>query len=118
MPLRATAGNLISNSFSCRVNSLWLILEDASLVLSRGELTHAQQKSLSSILDGANQTLVDLQSLLHKYIRIETSPTNVTDRARQAWKKLRFEPDDVRDLRDRLTSHVVLLHAFNDSITR
>ena len=100
------------------MKSLWLTLEEASDVLAQKHLTEAQEKHLSSILDGANHTLRDLGGLLHKYIRVDVQAVNLQDKAKQAWKKIRFEPSDIEKLRGRLTAHVALLSAFNDSLTR
>ena len=101
-----------------RVKSLALILDDASVVLPQRRLTDGQRKSLPAMLDGIMQVLKDLSSLLRKYSVIETRPAGLLDKSKRILKRLSYEPEDIKNLRARLTSQVVLLHALNDSITR
>lgn len=37
---------------------------------------------------------------------------------RRAWKRLKWEPEDVRELRNRISSNVILLNAFNGQFAR
>jgi hypothetical protein len=64
------------------------------------------------------EVLVNLEQMLAKYDTVQTSDARFGDRMKRAWKRLEFEPDDIRELRDRLTSNVTLLSTYLGQLSR
>jgi Cdc6-like AAA superfamily ATPase len=62
--------------------------------------------------------LTALEKVLDKYRELDTSPKRIRDKSRRVWKRLKWEPDDIRDLRLRIVSSIGLLNAFNATIAR
>lgn len=62
--------------------------------------------------------LEELQTTLEKYRILERRPTDLSGKLRKAWKRVAWEPDDVRELRSRVTSNITLLEALNGRIIR
>ena len=62
-----------------------------------------------------------LNNALSKYEELSPVTKNESKalrfKARRVWKRLILEPEEVRELRSRLTSHVSLLDAFNGQVT-
>jgi hypothetical protein len=56
--------------------------------------------------------------MLYKYIELEPRQRAIGQRVKRAWKRLTWEPDDVRELRSRITSNVTLLNSFSEQFTR
>lgn len=42
----------------------------------------------------------------------------MSTKAKRVWKRLNWEPEDIRELRDRITSNVLLLSTFLGGISR
>lgn len=62
--------------------------------------------------------LTALEKVLEKYRDLDTNPKSIRDKSRRVWKRLKWEPDDIRDLRLRIVSSIGLLNAFNGTIAR
>ncbi|QKD59885.2 uncharacterized protein FOBCDRAFT_279486 [Fusarium oxysporum Fo47] len=70
-------------------------------------------QSLSrTIVDVCTRLLEEIQTVLLKYHALDDK----NGKARKIWKRLRWEPDDVKDMRQRLTSNIVLLSTINDTL--
>jgi Cdc6-like AAA superfamily ATPase len=67
-----------------------------------GDICHSCQK----VLDELNRTLV-------KYKELGSHQTNVGSKVKRAWKRLTLEPENIRDLRIRISVNINLLNAFN-----
>jgi hypothetical protein len=61
--------------------------------------------------------LTALDRVLDEYYGLDTKPKSFGDKSRRGWKRLKFEPDDIRDLRSRISSNIELLNAFNTNLT-
>ena len=79
-------------------------------------LTVGQKSDLEDFKLGCHNVLDELDKLLDKYNVLD--PTKAGGQRRKIWKRLKWEPDDVRELRSRLTSNVALLNAFNGALIR
>jgi Cdc6-like AAA superfamily ATPase len=55
---------------------------------------------------------------LVKYRGLESKPKSVGKKMRRAWKRLQWEPEDICDLRSRISSNISMLNAFNGQSTR
>lgn len=55
---------------------------------------------------------------LDKYRELNSGPEGVSKRMKRAWKRLKWEPGDIKELRSRISSNIILLNAFNGQLTR
>jgi hypothetical protein len=72
---------------------------------------------------GCYNVLNTLNKTLEKYQELSPDPKagdakSFRFKIRKGWKRLRWEPEDVKELRSRLTSNVSLLNTFNGQLTR
>lgn len=109
--------------FVFRVRSLSIIVEDVRVVLPQRNLTIEQGEKLADIFVGCQNVLDTLKRTLDKYQELDSDstysdPDSFSFKLRRGWKRLRFEPEDVRKLRSRITSNISLLNAFNGQLTR
>ena len=91
-------------------------LEDREDECPDRDLTNDQNADLEDFKLGCHNVLRELDKLLDKYCILCTKSSG--HKTQKIWKKLKWEPDDIRELRSRLTSNIALLTAFNASRTR
>ena len=94
------------------------MLQDVDIYLSEYELSQQQVMQLCEISDGCSKVLNRLEQTLTEYVDLDSADGNLKKRAKKAWKRLQWEPDDIRDLRGRVTEHLTLLNAFLSGILR
>jgi hypothetical protein len=101
-----------------RVKSLSNILRDLEDVLPQRNLSDQQKADGLDLTRGCSSILSGLEKIVDKYHGLDTSPKSLGDKSRRLWKRLKWEPDDITELRSRLTSNITLLNAFNGSLTK
>jgi len=106
-----------------RVKSLKIILEDVEIVLPQRDLTDDQDKVLRGIAEGCHNVLNTLKQQLEKYQELGLDPkgwdrNNLRFKVQRGWKRLRWDPRDVEELRSRIVSNISLLNAFYGRLTR
>ena len=95
------------------------ILQDIECVLSQQALTDWQKRALASVLEECHNVLIALGRVADENYSLKPSNTHgFRDKSRRAWKRLTLEPDDIQELRSRVTLSVGLLNAFNGSLIR
>ncbi|KAK4212166.1 hypothetical protein QBC37DRAFT_389070 [Rhypophila decipiens] len=100
------------------VRNLSIVLSDVDVTVSECELTQAQQNDLAEILSSCQTVLQDLEQVLGKFTELSsTNDPSLGMRARRVWKQLKWEPGDIRELRERIVSVVSLLHAYLGGIS-
>jgi hypothetical protein len=104
--------------FFARVRSLSIILEDVDVCLPEHDVTGTQEKNLVEILDSCSRVLEDTRAALNQYHDLRPEEQSLGKRVKKAWKQLNWEPDDIKDLRSRITSNTTLLNAFYEGYTR
>jgi hypothetical protein len=109
-----TSANLFSNN---RVRSLSIVLQDLE-VLSGRELNNEDTKELHEIASGCRNVLEKLELTLDKYRELGSGIKGVGRSIKRVWKRLKWEPDDIRDLRSRIVANVTLLNAFQGKLAR
>lgn len=89
-------------------------------MLSEPDLTAQQKAELRVISDGCLDVLQKLEQTLAKYSELSLAPSSsdVKNRVKRAWKRLKWEPEDIKELRSRIVANVTLLNAFQGKITR
>lgn len=88
------------------------------VVLPQRDLTDEQGKRLHSIADGCYSVLSKLEKTLDKYGELKSDPESVGKMVKRVWKRLKWEPEDITELRGRIISNISLLNAFNGQLTR
>jgi CRISPR/Cas system-associated protein Cas10 (large subunit of type III CRISPR-Cas system) len=95
-----------------RVRSLINILRDIEKVLPERELTSQQKTELDNVANGCFDVLTTLKETLKKYQELDSDPKTTGRKPRRVWRRLRWEPEDIRELRSRITATVSLLSVF------
>jgi NACHT domain len=101
-----------------RVRSLSIVLQDVEVVLFERQLTSQQEMELHVIAKSCREVLNSVEQTLGKYRDLASASEEVGQRARRAWKRFKWEPEEIRELRSRTTSNITLLNAFNGHLTR
>jgi hypothetical protein len=73
---------------------------------------------LKDITASCRNVLEELEKVLDKYSELDSKPNNVGKKVMRAWKRLKFEPEDISELRSRISSNVILLNTFNGRLVR
>ena len=82
------------------------------------ELSEKETGTLSSLMQGCHDILADMNKLLEKNENLGTTSSSSIARTQKAWKKIRWDVNEVNELRSRVTSSTVSLDAFNSSLAR
>jgi hypothetical protein len=96
-----------------RVKSLSNVIRDVEDTMRARELTDQQKMTLHGILNGCHNTLEALDKVLDEYYILDTRTKSFGGKTLKVWKRLKFEPDDIRDLRSRISANVGLLNSFS-----
>jgi hypothetical protein len=69
---------------------------------------------------GCRNVLEELKDTLEKHQELDSNSKARTfaRKARRVWKRVKWEPDDIKEFRSRITANVTLLNAFNGRITK
>ena len=103
----------ISDEVKCLSN----LLRDLDDIVPGRSFTQKQAVDLKDTLHACKNLLNDLDITVDKYqILDENSPTTLNARSRRIWKRLKWEPADIKELRARLASNISLLNAFLGTI--
>ena len=70
------------------------------------------------MVTGCRSVLEELRKLLDKHSEIGSSGGKLEQRAKKVWQRLNWEPKDVCEFRDQISSNVSLLNAIIGKITR
>lgn len=98
--------------------SLSITLQDVDVALEDHELSDVQRRHLEEITENCRNVLHELQKTLEKYRHLESCHKYLGTRRERVWMRARWEPEDIRDLRSRITSNVTLLNTFLGRISR
>ena len=95
-----------------RVKSLSNILRDLEDILPQRELTDRQKADLAHITQACDDILRELDKVIDKYCILNTKPNSIGRKSRKLWKRLQWEPDDVKELRSRIVSNITVVNTF------
>lgn len=101
-----------------RAANLCLVLDDVAQTVPGRELSEREARTLSSLAQGCRDILTDMNTMLQKYEDLGKSSSGLRARTHKTWNKMRWDPDEMNELRSRLTSNTVSLDAFNSSLAR
>ena len=103
----------ISDEVKCLSN----LLRDLDDMIPDRSLTQKHVVDLQDNLHACKNLLNDLDITLGKYQVLDMSgPTTLNAKSRRIWKRLKWEPADIKELRARLASNISLLNAFLGTI--
>ncbi|KAH8194682.1 hypothetical protein TruAng_011151 [Truncatella angustata] len=88
---------------TAEIRNLAIVLQDVDIFLIEHDVTEAQKNNLRHIRESC---------------RLESRNGSLGERAKRGWKRVKWEPDEVRDLRSRITSNITVLNSFTVSHTR
>ena len=86
--------------------------------MSSGQLSSQQTAQLSTLVQGCQKVLEDLDAKVKKYDSLGTHASGPGPKAGKVWKKLKWDQSEVDELRSRLTSNLTGLEVFYSGITR
>jgi peptidoglycan hydrolase CwlO-like protein len=95
-----------------RVRSLSIVIHDVDVLLSECEPDAKQKTELQEIASSCHKILGDLEKALDKYDELQACSGNLGKRVKRVWKKLNGEPQDIQEIRNRITSNVALLNTY------
>lgn len=70
------------------------------------------------ITKGCHNILCTLEQTLEKYHELGSGSEAIGRRLKNAWKRLTWEPEDIREFRSRISSNIALLNVFNGGLIR
>jgi ElaB/YqjD/DUF883 family membrane-anchored ribosome-binding protein len=95
------------------VRTLSIVLQDASV--NAAQFSGDQADNFQTVLSSCHALLQRLEKVVDKWSdALQHKQGKIVQRI---WKRLKWEPEEIRDLRSQLTSRVTLLHTFNDRTT-
>lgn len=106
-----------------RLRGLFIILEDVDAVLPHRALTDKQRDHLQHLLKTCWHVAQSLEARLSRYQDIDPASSTVPNSGlassvKRAWKRVRWEPKEISEVRGRITSTVLLLRQFHAQIFR
>ncbi|MCJ1345215.1 hypothetical protein MMC31_003421 [Peltigera leucophlebia] len=109
-------------AISDEVTSLSSILDKVNIILPQRDLNDQQELHLNSIIVGCHNVLDELREKLEKYQELGSNfkscdPKSLRAKIQRGWKRLKWKPEDIRELRSRIHSNVSMFHAFYGEIT-
>ncbi|KFY70028.1 hypothetical protein V499_09532 [Pseudogymnoascus sp. VKM F-103] len=105
-------------AISHEVKGLSNAIRDVEDFLSERKLSGPQERELRDIADGCCDVLEPLKKTLNKYHELDSDPKSFGMRSRRLWKRLKWEPEDIKELRGRIVLNISLLNAFNGQLIR
>ena len=90
------------------IRSLSIVLQDADVAFPRQELTHNQRMDLDTIDMGCWNILDELQQILDKNSDLSPEISGLGKRSARVWKRLKWRPEEINELRSRITSNIAL----------
>lgn len=94
------------------------MLQDVEDRLSGPDLDEQQEKELRDITNSCGEVLSELNKTLNKYSELKSGNAGAGSRAKRIWRRLKWEPDDIKELRSRIIVNVTLWNAFQGKIDR
>jgi hypothetical protein len=97
---------------SNEVTSLHVVLKETEVYMNEfADLEASRRNRLEILTEGCNGTLEDLNKLIQNYESLGTQ-------AQRTWNRMRFELEDLADVRSRLISNATMLTAFNSTLAK
>lgn len=82
-----------------RVRNLSLVVQDVEIDISNRELDDQQQKELHNVAESCRDVLSELENIVDNYRDLGTVANTKRSLAKHTWKRLKWEPSEIQDLR-------------------
>ncbi|KAL6354415.1 hypothetical protein LRP88_11746 [Fusarium phalaenopsidis] len=102
---------------SNEVRSLSILLSDVDITVSETELDAYQRSDLQHLVRSCRDVLETLEETLDQYRDLNSGNGKLRSRVKRVWKRINWEPDDIRELRERITLNTMLLNTFLGGIS-
>ncbi|KAH6668301.1 hypothetical protein B0J14DRAFT_158963 [Halenospora varia] len=99
------------------VRSLSIVLQDVEVVLSEPDLSTQEKTELREIANGSHNVLKKLEEMLDKYGELKSDSGSVGRKVKRVWKRLKWGPEDIKELRSRIVANIILLNTFQGKIS-
>jgi hypothetical protein len=109
---------VVANRLNTRVRNLSIVIQDVDVALAEYELEIQQKTDLQKLATSCENVLTDVVKTTSKYNELDSSRGTLSMKSKRIWKGFEWEPDDIRELRDRITSNVTMLNAIVGRISR
>ncbi|KAH8786634.1 hypothetical protein BGZ57DRAFT_817784, partial [Hyaloscypha finlandica] len=100
------------------VRTLSIVLQDADVAFPNRELNNDQKGDLEGIDTGCRNVLDELQRILDKNSELSSESGGVGKRIKRVWRRLNWKPEDIDELRSRISTYIGFLSVFNGRLTR
>jgi Cdc6-like AAA superfamily ATPase len=94
------------------------VLGDIDVSLAVHEVSEEQNSNLNGIRESCHRVLEDSRKELSRYVSLESKGGSLNERTKRIWKRVKWEPDNIRDLRGRITANIVALNSFTGANIR
>lgn len=94
------------------------MLGDVDVSLATHDVSSDQNNNLDEIRRSCRSVLENSRKELRKYYSLESKGGSLHKRTERVWKRIKWEPDGVRDLRDQITANIVALNSFTGANIR
>ncbi|TVY86815.1 Ankyrin repeat,PH and SEC7 domain containing protein [Lachnellula willkommii] len=105
-------------SIGNEVRGLSIVLGDADVACAQETLNDKQKKKLDGIDKSCRDVLDELQQILDQNREVVSGSRGIGKRVVRMWKRIKWDPEVINELRSRITSNIALLNAFNGQFTR
>ncbi|KAM6522793.1 hypothetical protein FALCPG4_012409 [Fusarium falciforme] len=96
-------------SLSDETKLLSMVLQDVDVKVDESVLTPQQGNNLEQAMGTCEAVLHDLQAICDKFSDLDTSQGRHRKCIRRVWKQLKWEPNEARELRERISSSIAML---------
>ncbi|OQE93683.1 hypothetical protein PENNAL_c0005G05905 [Penicillium nalgiovense] len=86
--------------------------------ISAKQLDSQQQAELNKLSTGCHEVLDEVLKKIEDHTELSTTNDGKRNMAKRVWKRLKWEPSDVQELRLRISTNVALLTAFDGQIMK
>lgn len=95
-----------------------MVLQDVDVKVNESDLTPQQEANLEQAISTCEFVLHDLQAVCDKFSKLDNSQGHSHKSIRRIWKKLEWEPDEGRELRERISSSIAMLTTLLNQLSR
>jgi len=106
--LRADLRQSPTSELSCLTN----VLRGVDDVLPERELISQQKTEFNNVAKGCFNVLTKLKETLEKYQELILTQIPSAGRLEEVWKRLKWELENIRELRSRITPNISWLNVF------
>ncbi|KAL7781736.1 ankyrin repeat-containing domain protein [Trichoderma afarasin] len=93
-----------------------IVLQDIEAICT--ELDPEQSQEYQSVVASCKHLLEQLKKTLEEYAGVaEAGKTGKKTTIKRIWKRLKWEPDDIRDIRSQISIKITTLKSLNDQVT-